>query len=51
LFPLFDGLEVDDLDKTVEAGTNGTDEANGVNGAKYDGIENVPLANGVTENH
>src|ERR1700693_1392237 len=38
LFPLFDDLEVADLDKPVEVG-----ETNGV-GAKPNGVENIPLS-------
>jgi methylenetetrahydrofolate reductase (NADPH) len=46
LFPLFDDLEVEDLDKPVEVWeTNGTGETNGVD-AKPNGFENTPLTNG-----
>lgn len=49
MFPLFDDLEVEDLDKPVEIGeTNGTGETNGVD-AKPNGIENTPLTNGSVE--
>ena len=49
LFPLFDDLEVEDLDKPVEVGKkNGTVETNGVDG-KPNGIENTPLTNGSVE--
>lgn len=49
LFPLFDDLEVEDLDKPVEVGkTNGTVETNGVD-AKLNEIENTPLTNGSVE--
>jgi methylenetetrahydrofolate reductase (NADPH) len=50
LFPLFDGLEVEDLDKPVMIGKmNEAGETNGVNDAKSDGIENIPFANGVAQ--
>jgi methylenetetrahydrofolate reductase (NADPH) len=42
LFPIFDDLEVEDLDRPVEAEkSNGTSEANG--------IENIPFTNGSAE--
>ncbi len=49
LFPLFDDLEVEDLDKPVEAEkTNGISEGNGAD-AKPNGIENIPFTNGSAE--
>lgn len=47
LFPLFDGLEVKDIDVPFTAATNGI-ESNGVDvkAAPAPGIENVPLTNG-----
>jgi len=48
LFPLFDGLEVKDIDVPFSTPSNGT-ETNGVNGTAPPppaGIENVPLTNG-----
>jgi methylenetetrahydrofolate reductase (NADPH) len=62
LFPLFDGLEVENLEKEVEAihtNGNGTEEkaTNGINGINVNGINGVngvncakpeaPLVNGV----
>ncbi len=47
IFALFDDLEVDNLDTAFEViHTNGFVGVNGGNGAKLDGLENIPLANG-----
>jgi len=48
LFPLFDGLTVQDLDKPFEAEplSNGVCEASVINGTKSKGAESVPLTNG-----
>ncbi|KAH6663468.1 putative methylenetetrahydrofolate reductase 1 [Halenospora varia] len=49
LFPLFDGLSVEDIEKPFEVPhTNGV-ETNGVNGTKPEGLENIPLTNGTTK--
>jgi hypothetical protein len=49
LFPLFNDLEVKDLDKPVGGEkTDRTGEVNGV-GTKPNGVENIPLTNGSAE--
>lgn len=51
LFPLFDDLEVEGLDRPIVVEkTDGTDETNGV-GTEVNGIENIPLRNGSIEHH
>ncbi|RDL38849.1 Methylenetetrahydrofolate reductase [Venustampulla echinocandica] len=50
IFPLFDGLSVEDLEKPFEvAGTNGV-EPSGVNNAVPNGVGDTPLTNGNTGN-
>jgi hypothetical protein len=54
LFPLFDGLEVADIDKPyeIEEATNGVAHANGVNGIHTPvSLENNPLVNDNSNNH
>jgi methylenetetrahydrofolate reductase (NADPH) len=57
LFPLFDGIEVADLDTEIVVDvvqtnghdvleTNGTNGVNGVNGIKPAATDNAPLVNG-----
>lgn len=46
LFPLFDGLTLENLATSYEVHTNGASEPNGVNGDKPSGAENTPLTNG-----